>query len=214
VEADTLIKVGQLSRFVSSDRAGPAPELKKAQNSDRGERRVSVNIDGVEAGVLPSFMSPYAGEARQRSAKAYPLLSLIEQSIRELISRVLWAKYGDDWWNNAVDPAIRKKAEGRQRDDDLDPWHTPRGDHPLFYLDIRDYVEIIVDDSNWPLFEPILDRSEFVTETLREINVSRRVVAHMNALNKHDFERLSTTFRKWMKHLKARESNLPEKPRR
>lgn len=57
----------------------------------------------------------------------------------------------------------------------------------------------------------ILDRSEFVRETLREIHESRRVVAHLNALYKSDFERL-TTFRKWMMHLRARKSSPPEKP--
>lgn len=211
VEADTLIKVGQLSRSVR-DVPVTSRQASEQPKQSRAGRRVTVSVDGVDVGMLPSLLASHTREADQRSAKAYHLLYLIEQSIRHVISRVLSDTHGEAWWDNAVDSTTRKKAESRQKDDDLDPWHSARGDHPLDYLDIWDYARIIVDDSNWPLFEPIFDRPEFVTETLREINVSRRVVAHMNGLSRHDFERLKTTFRKWMKHLKARESDLPGGP--
>lgn len=94
-------------------------------------------------------------------------------------------------------------------DDANDPWHEPRGDHQIYYIGLWDYAKIITDPNNWTLFEPILDRKEYVTETLRGTNVSRRVVAHMAELDADSRDHLVIHAKRWLKLLKAREHLIP-----
>lgn len=170
---------------------------------------VKVEMKGVHTGSLPGFMSSYGGGNHERSLSAYQLVYLFENSVREVIVRVLKKKHGTkDWWAKGVDPKINEKAENRKEDDKKDPWHAPRGEHLIHYIDLYHYNQIITSDGNWPLFKPIFIRKSFVEETLHQINVSRRVVAHMNGLKKSDFDSLKSNFRIWNSVLKANEGAL------
>ena len=207
VDPATILEVGRLLREHRQ------PNQPKTATDQTGvettkSKQVKFKAAGYD-GPIPASMNGLVNIGHQRSAEAYPAVAVFENSVRELIRRVLNKEHGSGWWETAVPTQIQKKATRYMNDDVEDPWHDPRGEHPLFYIGFWDYTSIIIDDENWPLFQPILDRKSLVVETLRAVNVSRRVVAHNGALSRDDAELLKPTISKWLKHLAARDDLIP-----
>lgn len=212
VAPDVLVDIGRLVKEVETVDASAKVQSTNSTNqgpSRSNTRQVRLKAGNVDVGTIPTFVQPIIGAGHRRSADAYPLLSVFENSIRELVRHVLIAAHGSDWWEQGVPRKVRDKAARFMKDDANDPWHEPRGDHGIYYIGLWDYSKIITDSKNWPLFEPILDRKEYVTETLRGANVSRRVVAHMTGLDSDDRDHLVISAKKWLKLLKAREGLIP-----
>jgi hypothetical protein len=67
-------------------------------------------------------------------ARVFPLLYVLENSIRELIKRVMSAKFGEDWWNTELNKGklknVHQKAETRMLSEKKSSWHQKRGAHP------------------------------------------------------------------------------------
>ncbi len=209
LDPESQRRASELARAIVGTRPQPGPSASTtAVKSSVAAKVVNVQSRDFDFGAMPAFMNIYAGGNHERSREAYQLLYLFENSVRETIVRVLKAEFGQDWWPRGVDPGTVRKAEDRKSQDDEDPWHTPRGEHLIVYLDLYDYNKIILSDNNWPLFKLIFKRKTFVEETLHRINVSRRVVAHMNGLAKGDFDSLKSNFNMWNKHLKAGEGAI------
>jgi len=57
-----------------------------------------------------------------------------------------------------------------------------------------------------PLFP---DQAWIQTLITRDMNVSRRVLAHMNPLAADDVSNIETAFRKWVNQLRAVEAQIP-----
>jgi hypothetical protein len=212
VDPDTLIKVGGLAREVTAGTQPAPPTRPSRARKPVPARTVTVKAPGLDPTDIPQFVSKHAKPAVGNAAEAYTLLYLFENAIRDVVIRVLQAQHGVDWWTRAVPPDIQKQAAKRMKQDSDDPWHTPRGNLPIHYLDLHHYRDIILAPANWPLFEPLLDRPTLVEETLRDINLARRVVAHMNPLTSADLTHVRANFRKLMGTLKAREGALPSRP--
>ena len=211
VDGDSQRRASELARMVSSQTGETSVQGSRSTSglSVSAPKVVKVEVKGVSAGTMPSFMSSYGGGNHERSRSGYQLVYLFENSVREVIMRVLKKEHGNrDWWDKGVDPKIIKTAKKRKADDKLDPWHEPRGTHLIYYIDLYHYTKIITSDQNWKLFEPIFTRKGFVEETLHQVNVSRRVVAHMNGLKKADYDSLKVNFDKWNKVVVAAESLL------
>lgn len=157
---------------------------------------------------IPNYVAATITSGRRRSGEAYGVISVLEQSIRELIRRVMLKHYGTEWWNQ-VPRKQRSNADRMLQHDESDPWHEPRGNHPLYYLSFSDYSQIITSQKLWHLFEPVFERRSFPEEVLRDANLSRRTVAHMGELSVEDFTHLKTAARKLLKTLKAKEQLIP-----
>lgn len=213
LDHDTQRRASDVFRMVADGNQGgnggtaPTSEPRRARAPTQ---MVSITANDRVLGDLPSSTTKYLKGNHKRSAEAYRLLYLVENSARETIMSVLKQQHGKNWWKVGVDPRIGRRAANRKKDDAQDPWHTPRGEHDIYYIDLYDYAQIMTSDANWPLFEPIFKRKSFVIETLHQITVSRRVVAHMNGLKAEDFDQLQTNYLTWMKVLKAHESGSAE----
>jgi hypothetical protein len=163
----------------------------------------------VTIGEVPGLKPSHAKEAVAMAERVYPTLYFFENSVRDLIEAVLSAKYGKDWWNVAVSPKVREKAEKFKEEEKKDTWHGKRGRRDLDYLLLTQLWTIIRD--RWKDFEPLFPQGAAWVQSLIEsdMNVSRRVFAHMNPLEEDDIKGLEASFRKWVKHLKAVEDRLP-----
>lgn len=189
----------------------PTTSSNKAPKSKRtsSKRTVGVAIAGVKIGEIPGLKQSHAAEAKAMAERVYPTLYLFENSVRDVIERVLSAKYGVSWWSAAVSPRVRAKAEQFKTEEEKDTWHGKRGRRDLDYLTLSQLWTIIRD--RWKDFEPLFPQGAAWVQALIEsdMNVSRRVVAHMNPLGEDDIKGLEASFRKWIKHLKAVEDKLP-----
>lgn len=173
------------------------------------KKQTVVTIAGMDVEGLPGMTARHATEAKQMAEKVYPMLYLFENSLRDLIERVLEAAYGADWWAKGAPANVRKKAAERKAAEKNDPWHGRRGAREIDYVDLADLWLIIKE--KWRLFKAIFPSGPAWVESLitNDMNVSRRPIAHMNPISADDAENVKAAFRKWAKLLKAVEDKLP-----
>jgi len=130
--------------------------------------------------------------------EVYELLYCLENSIRELIETTLRDALGpEDWWQDGVPDAIRKSAEKREKDDASAPWHGPRGESLLNYVDFPQYGDIIL--KRWESFEDLLGDPGWVENYFREVNRSRRALAHTGSLTQHDVDWMELRVKQWLR---------------
>jgi predicted restriction endonuclease len=136
-------------------------------------------------------------------AVVYPVLYLLENSIREVIDRVMISRYGDNWWDSEAPKGLRDTVSGRMADEKKNCWHQRRGDRPIDYLDLnqlttlmRKVEKLVVPD--------IIPSLEWFTQLVDEVYKSRCVVCHMNPLDKDNVQAVSLRFTHWQKQINAK----------
>lgn len=145
-------------------------------------------------------------------AAVYPLLYVLENSIRELVKRVMRANHGDDWWDTELTSsklkAVKKSAADRMKTETKNAWHQTRGDHPIDYIDFKDLGTIF--RAKKSLFHPaIITDWEWFLNFLKELYPSRNVVAHMNPLLSENVSDVKLRFRKWERVVKSALDEIP-----
>jgi hypothetical protein len=146
-------------------------------------------------------------------ARTFPLLYVLENSIRELIKRVMAAKYGSDWWNIRLTSGRVKnvfhKSEERLKKEAAQSWHQRRGAHPIDYVDLKDLEPLIL--GNEALFFPdIIPDREWFVQFMKELEPSRNVVCHMNPLSDHNIADVKLRVEKWENVLKNAAIRIPQ----
>lgn len=134
-------------------------------------------------------------------SEIYQIIYIFENSVRNFISSVLAARYGENWWDTKIRPKIQDKVKGRMDKEDANRWHGRRGKAPIFYTDIYDLLSIIRD--NWVDFEDLMSSQTWIESRISEVEISRNIIAHNNPLDKHDIRRIKVYFEDWVKLLKA-----------
>jgi hypothetical protein len=136
-------------------------------------------------------------------AKVYYVLWVFENSLRQFILDIMEKHYGSGWWSSHVSSQTRKRASYRQAKDRENRWHSTRGAHEIYYIDIGDYKGIIT--KNWTEFEPVFSGlprpQEWILNRIDEITLSRNIVAHMNPLEKDDIERITIYLKDWLRQI-------------
>ena len=150
----------------------------------------------AQRSALDDFGPDARVEAR-RMGEVYELLYCLENSVRELIRTSLLERLGpEQWWDEGVPEKIRKSAESRARDDERAPWHSPRGDSLLVYIDFLQLGEII--RHRWEDFEDLLGDQAWVENYFKEMNRTRRALAHTGSLTQHDVDYMEMRVRQWL----------------
>ena len=142
-------------------------------------------------------------------AGVYAELYVFENSVREVIRRVLSKQYGDDWWTvciKAEHPKVYSNADSRMENEERNAWHRRRGNHEIHYTDISDLVTII--EGQWSHFKDLFPDQPWVTQRIKEIARSRNVVDHHNPLRKQDQERISVYFADWFTQIDSKKDQL------
>ncbi len=145
-------------------------------------------------------------------AAIYPLLYVFENSLRELIKRVMKSRYGDDWWDKEFNTGkfknMKQKVSGRMRTEVKNSWHQKRGAHPIEYTDISDLENIIRAKQNLFIPDMITDLDWFA-QFMKELYPSRNVICHMNPLESDNIADVKLKLKKWYKMINANQSNIP-----
>ena len=63
-------------------------------------------------------------------ATVYTAIAAFENTVRDLVRRVMLEEAGADWWEK-VSSNVRAKAKKRQEDEAKHRFHTQRGDDPI-----------------------------------------------------------------------------------
>ena len=203
-------ETGEVRNLVASlgsrDRGSspPRPSRPKA----RGPKNVKVKIGTVDVGKIPALKESHAHDAKRMSERVYPTLYVFENSVRDLIEAVLRAKHGKDWWTEGVPQKVRETAAKHKADEAKDPWHGTRGGREIDYVFLNDLWSIV--KHNWGDFQNLFpDQAWIQTLITRDMNVSRRVLAHMTPISADDIKGIEAAFHKWVKQLQAVEDQIP-----
>lgn len=213
LDSEETREVRDLVASLKASGAKSAPEnggtLRQAGSTQK-PKPVQVTIAGLNIDKLnlPGLSAKHAREAKEM-ATVYTTLYLFENSVRDVIERVLRAAHGDDWWTMQVPGRVQETAKKHEADERKDPWHGRRGTREIDYVYLTDLWAII--KHRWPDFSHLFPQGQAWVQSLLEndMNVSRRVVAHMNPLAKDDIKNVETSFRKWTAHLKGVRDQLP-----
>lgn len=163
--------------------------------------RIAPTLELVDA-MLPSAVATDAS----RMATVYPKLYILENSLRNVINRVMTSAHGTDWWKKAPSGVIKKVAD-RKTKESKKPWHGKRGSHEIYYSDFGDLKDIIT--KNWSDFQGIFPKQDWITTKLEELEPPRNVVAHHNPLAAQDEKRIDLYFNDWIALLNARRDHIP-----
>jgi hypothetical protein len=123
--------------------------------------------------------------------KSYWKLYAVENTLRVVISSVLSAQLGPNWWSAVVD---KKKARNIQRFRNQytsKPKHASPGKHDIYLVFLSDLNQIIRIQSN-QLRYVIPDVDRWIAR-LEGIRLPRNLVGHMNFPNYYDRQRISKT---------------------
>jgi hypothetical protein len=190
--------------------AGGAAQPSAASGANGGRARTKarvslkeIMIDGAAFVMDDPILPPQITADAQRMARIYPLTYVFENSVRELVVRVMQGKYGPGWWKQPMVPGkVLRDVETTKRNEASVPWHGQRGRHEINYTSIDNLVSIITTNDNWPLFAPILGEQNAIGYLIQVIEQSRHTIAHHNPLSQDDLNILKVNVRAWQEVLR------------
>jgi hypothetical protein len=185
----------------STTRTAAQARTRAGQRAQSSRTRKVVFTDGFE------YQDPFLSEERLREARemaaVYPMLYVLENSMREVVNTVMAEKYGTDWWETELTTGKAKtaktNADGRRIGENNRRWHQRRGARPIDYTDLGELGDIIL-SKRTDFFPDVLgggDTLAWFEQFMRELEPSRNVVCHMNPLSTHNLSDVSVKLHRW-----------------
>jgi hypothetical protein len=145
-------------------------------------------------------------------ATIYPLLYVLENSMRDIIKRVMARKFGVDWWDTELTTAklkpIHIKVAERMQMEECASWHQKRGSHPIDYTDFS-HLETIILSKHEHFIPDIIGDREWFVQFMKELKPSRNVICHMNPLDSHNVADIRIRAKRWEKLVAAAKDRIP-----
>lgn len=212
LDHETLARVRAITDALSAPTAARSDNGRPSKSSDTttSRRTVELTIAPLAPAGLPGMSPTHAMEAKRMAETVYPLLYVFENSARDLISSVLEARTGKSWWDEIAPKRLKTKAADRIASEGREAWHGARGAHPISYLDLTDLPDLVNTPRAWKHFVDVFPRPHWFDGVVDDMNVSRRVVAHMNPIGADDARLVAAGFAKWSKLLRARVDRISE----
>ncbi|HEX4009405.1 MAG TPA: Swt1 family HEPN domain-containing protein [Solirubrobacteraceae bacterium] len=142
----------------------------------------------------------FVAQAR-RMATVYTAIAAFENSVRDLVRRVMLEAHGANWWATMVSAKSQAKAKTRQEDEEKHRFHTQRGDDPVRFIDFGDLLNVM--RSNDDLFAPFWPSPEWAKGIFDAVERSRNVIMHSGLLDMEDIERVGINIRDWVRQVGA-----------
>lgn len=167
------------------------------RRSRPGHEDDSASLDrSLSIDILPEMYLPRAS----RMARIFIAISVLENSVRDLIEKALLEELGAEWWTEAVSSSIRSKVESRINEEQKRRFHTQRGGRNLDYIDFGDLSKIII--AKWEVFEDVINTDqEWCKNVFSSIGQTRNVIMHGGEVDEHDVHRVGMAIRDWAKQV-------------
>jgi hypothetical protein len=150
-------------------------------------------------------------EAKEMAA-VYPILYVLENSLREVVRRVMTSKYGPSWWDAGLTSgkvkSLKDTSDQRRQKEDQMRWHQRRGAHPIDYISLDDLTTIVSAKQD-DFFPDVLGDREYFLQFMRELSPSRNVLCHMNPLDSHNVQDIKVKAERWRKLIQGHLGNIP-----
>jgi len=201
LDAEMVQRIRQLVEHVALVEQ-PA-EQKKARSVTL--KTVKVSIGGEFELTDPLLPERVLREAKEM-ANVYAELYVFENSVREVIKRVMTKAYGNWWWDSQAPMSVKDVVMPRLDREGRNAWHGKRGSHPIYYMDIPGLISII--KANWTQFKSLFPNQEWISARIGEIAMSRNVIDHHNPLGKADLNRIKGYFGDWQRQIDSVKDQL------
>lgn len=156
--------------------------------------------DVAEKVSLHLLEDDFVAQAR-RMATVYTAIAAFENTVRDLVTRVLVDEAGAGWWEQKVSSNVQSKAKKRQEDEAKHRFHTQRGDDPISFIDFADLLNIM--RANEEAFAPFWPSPEWARGIFDAVERSRNVIMHSGVLDLEDIERVGMNVRDWIRQVGA-----------
>lgn len=169
--------------------------VEREHDIDLGHRPAAPG--GLDETYYPQFDEKIRREATDMSAH-YRVFYCLENSIRLLISDVLFEKHGLNWWSETVNENIKNHVavtQKRERESGI----AVRSQDPIDYTTFGELGEII--KSNWVNFTDIFQDIKALEKVLATLNVLRGPIAHCKPLAEDEVVRLHLSVRDWFRSM-------------
>jgi hypothetical protein len=206
LDPPTVDRVRGMLQRTSGHAPAPAVPTPRAPTSHQPATSRSIRID-ASAPVIDPLLPPSVAADADRMAKVYTRLYILENSARNVISRVMTAKHGKGWWSTKVPGEVQKEVNRRKDKEDKNPWAGKRGPQELNYADYGHLEKIIT--HNWDDFRDIFPDQAFVGRTLGGLEPTRNVTAHNNRVVDKEEDRLRIHLDDWVKQIEGRRAFIP-----
>jgi len=147
-------------------------------------------------------------EARDMAA-IYPLLYVLENSIREVIDRLMTNRHGSNWWDSKAPKGLKDTLSKRMSDEKRNSWHQRRGARPIDYLDLEQ-LPALVRQIQEDFVPNIIPSVEWFTQFVDEVYKSRCVVCHMNPLDNTSIQSVKVKFTQWQRQIAGKMDLIPK----
>jgi len=214
IPLDRYLPVEQINhiRTVLSQIQTPAPSQVPSKAIGVRSRTTSKTlIICADLKVTDPVLSQEKLHEAQEMAAVYPLLYVIENSIRHVITSFMESSYGDNWWKEKAPQGLQTAVAQRMSDDANNSWHQRRGARPIDYLDLNQ-LPALMRKIQGDVVPKIVPSIEWFTELVNEVYRSRCVICHMNPLDKDNISSVKLRFRQWQKLIKAKRQHIPIHP--
>lgn len=180
--------------------------LQVAASMKRVERQFGVDLGwstdaprGRKVAEYDQFESSMRVEAN-RMSEFYEIFYCLENSIRNLVSNILFEADGADWWiGSRVDEERIRKPTTLRRKKEIDSGITARSERLIDYTTFGELSQIITD--NWDLFEAVFNSKTAVSNISNQLNLLRGPIAHCNPTDELEQDRLNLAVRSWFRLL-------------
>lgn len=193
---------GLLPKEAGQTTPAPVPRRQTTKKAATRAVRIAPGMEVVDA-MLPASVA----EAAKKMADVYPKFYVFENSLRNVIKRVLSAKYGKNWWATRSPTDVQNRVKDRKGKETKMPWHGARATHEIYYSDFGDLRKLI--ESNWNDFKGIIPTQQWITQKLIELEPPRNVIAHNNLLSAKDRMRIDLYSDDWIALLNDRKDLIP-----
>lgn len=157
-----------------------------------------------EIRVYPLVSQSSAKMATQLGSEVFPLVFVLENSIRGLIKKRL-SNIGDDWWEQAVPDDVKRNVARTMNKEKRYPYREQRGEDPLYYANFADLRAIIVENKS--KFADVIIDVEWFKVKMDEVYMARNNLAHSVPLSSDDISRIVLFNRDWARLLKSAGEN-------
>ena len=144
-------------------------------------------------------LTPTDIENAYKMGQIYVAIHCLENSVRNLIRKVLKDTLGEQWWDKAASSEMRQKVISRKNREAKLKWLSSRGADELNYIDWGDLVTLI---RKFPKdFEQFIGTTKFAELKLEELENLRNTIAHNGVLPDDEIARVELYFKDWCKQV-------------
>lgn len=200
LDKETIDRVRSLQNTLAQTTTLPSKSkaIEGSKARMRGEQRIII-IGKEFKSTDPILQHKKISEAKQMAA-IYPLLYILENSIREVIDHLMTKHCGSDWWDSKAPKGLKDTVNKRMSDENKNLWHQRRGARPIDYLDLNQ-LPTLLRNMQGDIIPDIVPSIEWFTQFIDEVYKSRCVVCHMNPLDNTNIQAVKLKFTQWQRQI-------------